>query len=341
MKMTRALLTGPRSFQIEEHSAPEAGPQDVLIDIHTCGVCPSDVRFYSGTRAGATYPRTLGHEWVGRVIDVGGDVSRFAVGDRVAAFVQRVCGMCRNCQRGMSNMCLNRLPAIEGGFQTVGRAVSDALEPIPDDTPYEAAAFAEPLACCLNGISRTPIVPGDTVVLMGVGPIGQLLSQLAQLRGGKVIAVDMIPERLELAMELGASEGLNAADPDLVKKIQDLTGGFGAEAVIVAVGVPAAELQALELAAPGGYVNYFAGTYPSATIAMDPNVIHYRQLWVTGSYHFTPGGFRTALDLIAREEVQVQPLISHRLGLDEIAHGFDTVIDQAGMKVIIEMGDGG
>jgi L-iditol 2-dehydrogenase len=340
MEMTRALLTGPRSFQIEQHPAPEIGPEDVLIDIHTCGVCPSDVRFYTGTRAGSTYPRTLGHEWVGEVIEVGSQVSRFAVGDRVAAFVQRVCGMCRNCQRGMSNMCLNRLPAIQGGFQTLGRAVSDALELIPDGTPYEAAAFSEPLACCLNGISRTPIAPGDTVVLMGVGPIGQLLAQLAQLRGGRVIAVDMIPERLELALELGASEGLNAADPDLVEQVQALTGGHGAEAVIVAVGVPAAEAQALELAAPGGYVNYFAGTYPSATIAVDPNVIHYKQLWVTGSFHFTPGGFRTALDLIAREEVLVQPLISHRLGLNEIARGFDTVINQEGMKVIIEMGDG-
>ncbi len=340
MQMTRALLTGPRTFQIEQHPAPEMGPGDVLIAIHTCGVCPSDVRLYSGTRAGTTYPRTVGHEWVGEVIGVGADVTRFVVGDRVAAFVQRVCGMCRNCQRGMSNMCLNRLPAIQGGFQTIGLAVPEALELIPEGVPYAAAAFTEPLACCLNGVSRTPIAAGDTVVIVGVGPIGQMLAQLARLRGARVIAVDLIPERLEMARELGASETLNAADPDLVAQVQGLTGGLGAEAVIVAVGVPAAEKQALELAAPGGCVNYFAGTYPAATIAVDPNLIHYKQLWVTGSFHFTPGGFRTALDLIARGEVLVEPLISHRLGLEQVAYGFDTVLDQAGMKVIVEMGGG-
>ncbi len=337
MEMTRALLTGPRSFRIEQHPAPDMGPGEVLIAIHTCGVCPSDVRLYSGTRAGTTYPRTVGHEWVGEVIGVGSDVTRFAVGDRVAAFVQRVCGMCRNCQRGLFNMCLNRLPAIQGGFQTIGVAVPEALELIPDGVPYHSAAFTEPLACCLNGISRTPISLGDTVVIMGVGPIGQMLAQLARLRGARVIAVDLIAERLELARELGASAGLNAADPDLVAQIQSMTGGLGAEAVIVAVGAPAAEKQALDLAAPGGCVNYFAGTYPSTTIGVDPNVIHYKQLWVTGSFHFTPGGFRTALGLIARGEVQVEPLISHRLGLSEIASGFDMVIDQAGMKVIVEM----
>lgn len=337
MEMTRALLTGPRSFRIEQHPAPEMGPGDALIAIRACGVCPSDVRFYSGARVGSSYPRTVGHEWVGEVIAVGSNVTRFAVGERVAAFGQRVCGMCRNCQRGLSNMCLNRLPSIQGGFQTVGRAVPEALVRIPDGASYAAASFAEPLACCLNGVLRTPITPGDAVVIIGVGPIGQMLAQLARLRGGRVIAVDMIPERVELALELGASEGLNAADPDLVEQVQSLTGGLGAEAVIVAVGAPAAEAQALLLAAPGGCVNYFAGTYPSATIPVDPNLIHYKQLWVTGSYHFTPGGFGAALDLIARREVEVESLISHRLGLDEIAHGFDIVMNQQGMKVVIEM----
>ena len=340
MEMTQALLTAPHEFSLKTMPAPEIGPSEVRIAIQVCGVCPSDVRFYTGAREGATYPRTLGHEWVGEVVETGAEVTQYAPGDRVAAFVQRVCGMCRNCQRGMFNMCLDRLPAIQGGFQTVGRAVAVALEPIPDGTPYQAACFAEPLACCLNGVNRTPISPGDTVVIMGVGPIGQMLAQLAALRGGRVVAVDMIAERLELAKELGASETLNASDADLPQQIRDLTDGLGAEAVIVAVGSPAAEAQALELVAPGGCVNYFAGTYPAATIPVDPNVIHYKELWVTGSYHFTPGGFRTALDLIASGEVQVEPLISHRYPLEDVAQAFETVVNRKGMKVIVEMNQG-
>jgi len=271
------------------------------------------------------------------VLEVGENVGGVRPGDRVAAFVQRVCGMCRNCQRGLFNLCLNRLPAIEGGFQTVGRAVPIALEPIPEGVSYEAAAFTEPLACCINGAERTPIRLGDTAVIMGAGPIGQLLAQLMRLRGARVIAVDMLEERLALARELGAFAALNGRDPDLVAQVQALTGGLGAEAVIVAVGSPTAEMQALELAAPGGCVNYFAGTYPSTTIALDPNTIHYRQLWITGSYHLTPSGFRTALDLIAREQVHVLPLISHRFPLEEISAAFETVVSRSGMKVIINM----
>ncbi|MGI6368844.1 MAG: zinc-dependent alcohol dehydrogenase [Anaerolineae bacterium] len=337
MKMRRALLTAPRQFVVEECDAPEMGPDQVLIAIRTCGVCPSDVRLYAGTRAGTTYPRTTGHEWVGDIVAVGESVTEYQVGDRVAAFVQRVCGMCRNCQRGLYNMCLNRLPAIQGGFQTMGLAVPQAIERIPEGLGYETACFAEPLACCYNGVMRTPIRVGDTVIVMGAGPIGQMLAQLAHLRGARVIAVDLLEERLELARELGAWKTLNAGDPDLVEQVHALTGGLGAEAVIVAVGSTRAEMQALELAAPGACVNYFAGTYPASTISVDPNVIHYKQLWVTGSFHFTPGGFRTALDLLARGEVQVLPLISHRFGLDQVAQAFDTVIERGGMKVIVNM----
>jgi L-iditol 2-dehydrogenase len=181
MDMQRALLTGPRTFAVETCPAPEIGPGEVLIAIRTCGVCPSDVRLYTGTRAGTTYPRTVGHEWVGEVVAAGAEVQGYQPGDRVAAFMQRVCGMCRNCQRGLFNMCLNRLPAIQGGFQTVGKGVPQALEHIPDGVSYEAACFAEPLACCYNGVARTPIQIGDTVVIMGAGPIGQMLAQLARL----------------------------------------------------------------------------------------------------------------------------------------------------------------
>jgi len=337
MEMKRALLTGPRAFTVETAPAPEIGPDEVLIAIHTCGVCPSDVRMYTGTRAGTTYPRTVGHEWVGEIVAAGEAVQGYAVGDRVAAYVQRVCGMCRNCQRGLFNMCLNRLPSIQGGFQTMGKAVTQAIERIPDGVSYEAASFTEPLACCYNGVSRTPIQTGDAVVIMGAGPIGQMLAQLARLRGARVIVLDLLEDRLALAAELGAWATLNAADPEVVQQVQSLTGGLGAEAVIVAVGSAAAEMQALQLAAPGGCVNYFAGTYPSTTIAVDPNVIHYKQLWVTGSFHFTPGGFRTALDLITREQVRVLPLISHRFALEDVAEAFDTVVDRGGMKVIVNM----
>ena len=336
MKMKAARLYGPEQVRVENVDVAPVTENELLVRITTCGVCPSDVRFYAGTRADAKYPMIAGHEWVGQVIETGSGVTNVKVGDRVAAFKQRVCGMCRNCQRGMSNMCLNRLPAIDGGFCEIGRAFSDAVLPIPANITDEQAAFAEPLACCFNGISRTPIMPGHTVVIVGVGPIGQLLSQLAQLRGARVVAVDLDPERLALARQLGAAETLTS-DEHLTDAVMDLTDGYGADAVVVAVGAARAAESAFSLVGAGGCVNLFAGTYPPAKLAIDPNLIHYKQIWITGSYHYTPGGFRTAMELIQRGDVQVTPLVSHRFPLDETAHAFETVVSRQGMKVMVQM----
>jgi len=344
MKMKAAILYGPRDLRVDEIDAPAMGENGVLIKIRVCGICPSDVRYYTGDKRDAIYPWRPGHEWVGEVLEVGPKVETFKPGDRVAAFWQVVCGMCRNCQRGLSNLCLTRwgpdgderLPSIErGGFADIAWAVPDALERIPDSLSWDQASFAEPLSCCYNGIKRTPISTGDAVAIVGVGPIGQLLAQLAHLRGARVIALDLDPERLALARQLGASETVLASDPNAVEQVLGLTDGHGADAVIVAVGSPQAEETALEMVCQGGCVNFFAGTYPSTTISVDPNVIHYKQLWVTGSFHYGPGDFRTALDLLSRGQVQVTPLISHRLPLDEIVEGFEIVANRRGRKVLI------
>ncbi|HHX64175.1 MAG TPA: zinc-binding dehydrogenase [Chloroflexi bacterium] len=337
MQMKAVQIHGPRDVRIEEIAAPALTDDGVLIRIHVCGVCPSDVRFYTGSRPGITYPRTTGHEWVGEVLEVGANVSEFRVGDRVAAFGQRVCGMCRNCQKGLFNICLNRLPAIRGGFCEIGWAVPEALVPIPDGVSYDAASFTEPLACCYNGISRTPISPGDVVAIIGVGPIGQILAQLARLRGARVVAIDFDEERLDLAKQLGAWATLKAGQPDLAEQVRDLTDGYGADAAIVAVGSPRAAESAFKIVGQGGAINLFAGTYPPTTIAVDPNVIHYKQLWVTGSFHFTPGGFRTAMGLISRGDVNLLPLVSHRLPLEEAGRAFELVATQGGMKVLVHM----
>jgi L-iditol 2-dehydrogenase len=344
--MKAAILYGPRDFRVEQVETPELGDRGVLIQVKVCGICPSDVRTYTGDKANVTYPQRPGHEWVGEVLDTGPAASCFKAGDRVGAFVQVVCGMCQNCQRDLSNLCLarrspdgdERLPSTRpGGYAEIGWAVPEALEHIPAGMPFEVAVFAEPLACCLNGINRTPISPGATVAIIGLGPIGLLLSQLTLLRGAKVIGLDLIPERLALAKELGVAEALLASEPGIAERVFDLTAGCGVEAAIVAVGSPQAELLAFDIVGEGGCVNFFAGTYPSTTVSVDPNVIHYKQLWVTGSYHFTPDGFRAALKLLDRGAVRVTPLVSHRLPLASVAEGFEIVANRRGRKVLICM----
>lgn len=347
MKMKAAMLYGPRDLRVEEVEAPVTGDRGILVRIKVCGICPSDVRHYTGAKKHENYPMRTGHEWVGEIIEIGPKATGFEVGDRVAGNWQVVCGMCRNCQLGLSNLCLvrfsednwERLPSARGGFREIAWGLPEALERIPEGLSWEEASFAEPLACCYNGITHTPITAGDTVAIVGVGPIGQLLAQLARLRGARVLALDLDPDRLELAKQLGASETILASDPNVAEQVLDLTDGYGAEAVIVAVGSPEAETAAFDIVGQGGCINFFAGTYPSTSISIDPNVIHYKQLWVTGSFHLKGGGTRSALQLLHRGDVKVLPLVSHRLPLSRVAEGYEIVANRRGRKVLIHCDD--
>lgn len=336
--MKAIRLYGPRDLRLEEVPLPEITSQQVLIRIEVCGICPSDVRWYAGTRPlpqRVRLPRIPGHEWVGEIVEVGAEVTEYQVGDRVAAYGQVVCGMCENCKRGIFNFCLDRRWAIEGGFSQYGRASAQGLLPIPQELGYEEASLTEPLSCCINGIWRSNIRLGDDVVVVGAGPIGLLHIQLARLHGARVIATDLIPERLEVAKEVGAHEVVSAVGGDVIEQVRELTGGRGADAVIVATGARAAMEQGLQMAGLHGNVNLFAGSYPPPQLPLDPNLIHYKELTLTGSHHFTPFTFQRALKLLQYGLIQVKPLISHRLRLEQTAEGFDIVAGQKGLKVVV------
>jgi len=336
--MRAALVYGPGDLRIGEAPDHNYGPNEVLIRIEACGVCPSDVRFYAGTGGSHArrIPYTPGHEWAGVVEAVGAEVEGFAPGDRVVPNWRVICGHCYYCGRGQSNKCLNiQYGKVRGGFAEWGVSPASNLYKIPNGTTFEEAAFAEPLACCLNGNQNTHITPGDDVVVIGTGPIGLMHVQLAKAVGARVIAVDRIASRLEMAAKLGASEVIDGSADDPVAKVKKLTEGRGANGVIVAVGSGTASQQAIEMAGINAYVNLFAGFYPPVSIPVDLNTVHYKQLKLTGSHDFTPFHFRTAVKYIADKTVRVEPLISHRLPLAETKKGFDTVIAREGLKVMI------
>jgi L-iditol 2-dehydrogenase len=175
------------------------------------------------------------------------------------------------------------------------------------------------------------------VAIIGAGPIGLIHMQLAKHAGARVIVSELIPERLEKAEELGADALIQAGQTDPVERVKELTDGYGADAVIVAVGARRALVQALDMAAIGGAVNFFAGVYPTLTLDLDPNLIHYRQIRLTGSHDYTPYHFRTALRFIETQTVKVAPLVSHQLPLAQTKEGFDVVAGQQGFKVMITM----
>jgi len=341
--MRVASLYGRGDLRVVDAEMPRIGSDDdVLIRIHACGICPSDLRAYTGVRPPhRPFPFTPGHEWAGEVVAVGNGVQGFSVGDRVVPRWLVVCGKCYYCRRGMYNYCEHLQPGkVRGGFAEYGIAPAESLLKIPERVSYQEASFCEPLACCVNGSERSGIEFGDTVVVIGAGPIGLMHLQLARHSGAWVIVSDLMAERLSKATDLGANEVIDASREDPVEQVKNLTGGHGADVVIVAVGSARPLQQALDMAGLDGTVNIFAGTHPPTTLGIDPNRIHYRQLHLTGSYNYTPFHFETALHLIEAGTVKVAPLISHELELEQVKKGFDIVAGQRGLKVIIRMNSG-
>jgi L-iditol 2-dehydrogenase len=338
--MKAARLYGVRDLRVEEVPTPEPGPGEALIEIKACGVCPSDLRSYLGASTGhATLPRTPGHEWVGVVVALGEPIedSPIKIGDRVVADWRYVCGKCYQCRRGVFNYCENLHRGVRGGFAGYGTAPLSQLRVIPNHVSFEEASFTEPLACITQAHGYTEIALGDDVVVVGAGPIGLMHMQVALHRGGRVIVSDPIAARLEKARELGAHDVIDASTTDPVARVKELTDGRGANAVIIAVGHPEPIRQGLQMGAINGWVNFFAGTYPPTEIPIDPNLIHYRQLRVTGSHDFTPHHFTTALRLIQFGIVRVAPLISHRFDLEDVKPAFETTAGRAGLKSMVLM----
>lgn len=347
--MKVARLYGARDLRVDEDDYPTPGPGEALIRIRACGVCPSDLRSYLGVGSSGSstlkLPRTPGHEWSGVVEAIGEpdaspDAVREAtpevsVGDRVVADWRYVCGRCYQCRRGVFNYCENLHSGVRGGFAEYGIAPVSQLRVIPENVSFEEASFCEPLACIINAHSYTEVPLGGDIAIVGAGPIGLLHMQLARNRGGRVIAVDTIAARLEKAAELGAHEVVDASASDSVARVKELTSGRGADTVIVAVGAAEPIHQGLEMATINGWVNIFAGTYPPTELPLDPNLIHYRQLRVTGSHDYTPHHFTTALKLIQYGIIRVEPLISHRFELDSIREAFETTAGRSGLKSIV------
>lgn len=335
--MRAAVLHAPGKLRAQGVPRPTLADDQVLIRIQNCGVCPSDVRWYTGEREGGTYPRMLGHEWCGVIEKVGKHVQGFAEGDRVVPDWRVVCGECYHCRRGVANYCENLKPnKVRGGYAEYGVAPPTNLRKLPAPVTFAEACFTEPLACVINGNRMCRLKPGDDVVVLGCGQIGLMHIQLAKHQGARVIAGDPIRKRLPDARNFGADD-LIMPDDDPVEKVMTLTDGRGANCVIVAVGNAKAMESALQMAGVLATVNFFAGTYPPTTLTLDPNDIHYKQLFVTGSHDYTPHDFTTALKLIALRTVKVNELISTVLPLDRIEEAFNMVAQRQGLKLMIEL----
>lgn len=336
-QMRTMWLLKPGKFELRQQPIYEVGPDEALVQIAYCGICPWDVRVYAGKKS-VPLPRVMGHEATGRIVKLGENVKHLEIGQRVMVDFIVKCGVCVNCRRGRENRCLNpQFP--NGAYEDFAVVPYKNIHPIQKDTTsYKAAAFTEPLACVARGQKMLNLAPGEVELIFGAGPIGLMHMQVAKRYGAKVIVTDLLPERLELAQKLGADIVYNNSEGQLQEVVTNLTEGQGVDAAVVAVGVAPLVVQAAECLGEGGRLNVFAGIYPHTTLDIDPNLIHYKELVLTGSADSTPQDMYEALQFIETGQVKVETLISHLLPLEELQQGFELVKNQQGLKVMVEIG---
>lgn len=327
--MKAAMLYGVKDLRVEDVDVPGVGIGEVLVKIKAATTCGTDVKIYQRgyVEKIIKLPTIFGHEWAGEVVEVGGNLDWPKKGMRVRAGNSAPCLHCNMCQKGKYNLCENMIwlwGAYAEYIKVPARTVLVNMQEIPSHVSFEEAAITEPLACVLHGVEEANVKLGDTVAVIGAGPIGLLhLLTVKKMGAEKVVVIDLVDERLSVAKELGADETINAGKENAVEKVQQLTGGYGADIVIEAIGSPVTWEQALRLARKGGTVLEFGGCPPGTEIKLNTEMLHYGELTVIGAFHTTPLHFRKALNLISSRTVDVRPLVTKRMRLEDIKQAFE------------------
>ncbi len=346
--MEALVFHGARQLAVEDVPAPQPGPGEVLIRVHACGICGSDLSGYVGhsPRRNAHIPLIMGHEFSGHVVEVGKQVRRtahdsLAPGDRVVVQPLIACGVCPACRAGQTNICPNMaVLGIEraGGFADLVCAPADRVFKLPVQVSDLDATMTETLAVQAH-VFRTMTPPLlRTVVVLGAGPQGLLAAQLARLAGAStVIVTDLVARRLEMARGLGATHTLHSGEEDVVEQVKALTGGWGAEFVVDTAGAPVTRQQGVAALAPGGTLVLIGLGKGETTLNFLPIVN--RELHIRGSYAYTDDDFQRAVELIASGQVRVRDMI-HLAPLSEGARFFERLVTQPEdlVKVVLQPG---
>jgi 2-desacetyl-2-hydroxyethyl bacteriochlorophyllide A dehydrogenase len=334
--MRAAVYRGPGMIGLESRDVPRPGATDILVRVRACGLCGTDVHILDGQ-----YPATsgiaLGHEYAGEVVETGAEVNGLRPGDAVSVDPNIACGACPACRRGDVHLCEN-LQALgvtrDGGFAEWCRLPASQAHLVPQSLPLEQWALVEPLSCCLHGLDLAGIQSGDRVAILGAGPIGLLMVQLARGAGAALVLVaDPVPAKRELALRLGADEAVDPTTRDLTELLRQRAPG-GADVVLECVGVTAAARQALELPRRGGTVVWFGVSPPGDTIPIEPYAVYRQELTIRAAF-VNPHTFSRAVALLAQGRVQGVPLISHRFDLAGVAEAIATVKAGRAIKALV------
>jgi L-iditol 2-dehydrogenase len=342
MKMRAALFYGPKDVRLETVDAPRAGAGEVIVKVEVALTCGTDLKTFQRGHPVLLkrFPSPFGHEFAGVVTEVGVGVEGFHPGMRVVAANSAPCHQCFYCRAGETNLCEN-LDLLNGAYAEQIRIpaaiVRENLLTIPDSLSFRAAAFCEPLACVLHGLDAVQLRPGEHVAILGAGSIGLLLVQICKRAGARVILVSRSAGKLKLARELGADAVI---DLETVRSregvIRELTShGQGVEVAIEAVGRPELWELAVALTRKGGSAILFGGCESGTTMTLETKTLHYGERKVIGVFHHTPKAIRRALELIASQQLQLDPLITDDLPLSELGNAFTRMASHGALKMAI------
>lgn len=344
--MKVAMFKAPGQLVIEEVESPAPQEGELKIRVMACATCGTDAKIFHHGHPRLTPPQVIGHEIAGVVIALGAGVVDFTEGERVQIIAAVPCENCWACAAGKQGICPNQTSMgyqYPGGFaeeMIVPRAVlkANGVNLIPGTLSFEEAAVAEPLACVLNAQRVVSVGPGDTVLVMGAGPIGCLHVRLARALGArKVFLADINGGRLQLsAAAVQPDRAIDMSSEDLDAVMREETDGIGPSVIITAAPSGQAQEQAISLVAPGGRISFFGGLpKDKPMITVDSNIVHYRELILAGANGSSPAQNKEALALIAEGRVPVKDLITHRLPLDDVGDAIEAVTSGAAIKVVI------
>jgi L-iditol 2-dehydrogenase len=340
--MRAGVLTAPERIEIQEIEKPRIASTDVLVRLKYCGICTLEQRMYTGQMK-FRYPVIPGHEASGVVEEIGDEVEPLRrdlkPGTRVALDLVGRCGECYYCRTGASNLCTNRYKdgkRILGGFSEYRAVSSKQVFPISDALSLEAAAFAEPVACCVRSMKKIELSLAEDLLVVGAGPMGMMHLMVGLCMGARIFVSDPDTERLKTASRLGAFLAIDPTREDLPAIVRELTQGRGVDACVVTSPAPAALQSAFETTAPNGRINIYTSYDQKLSLPTDANSIHRSEILVTGSEGRTEEDFLQAVRLLEFGKVDVTSLISRKVPFSGLVEGIEAAITTTTYRVLLD-----
>ncbi|OGF52483.1 MAG: alcohol dehydrogenase [Candidatus Firestonebacteria bacterium GWA2_43_8] len=345
--MLAAVYMGPGKIEVKEVATPKPKDGEVLLKIHACAVCGTDVRIFYHGQANVVPPTVTGHEFAGTIAELGKGITGYKIGEKVTSVTCVGCQKCRYCKSGQFNLC--DTPRYLGyyyhgafaEYMIIPKEAVDGgnLLKAPASLTFPEITMVEPLSCVINGQDYLKVQKGDFVVVIGAGPIGCMHAEIAKASGAKtVVLFDVADSRLELAKRFEGVTLVNSAKEDPVKKVMEMTGGCGADVIVVACGVNAAMEQSVAMAGKLARISLFA-SLPKTNpyLKFDANIIHYKEVSVFGAFASYKKQYEKALSLIAEKKIIAEKFITDTYPLRDIEKAFESSKKGAGLKTVVTM----